>query len=67
MNELFGDLSIRTYVNVEGRERRVTLATIRGVSREECEEKVMEFISTNPNITKGNTFAEWVVREYVRV
>ena len=67
MEDLSGTLTISTPVCVGEREKSVTLATISGVLREECEEQVVRFCADNPQFRKTPIFATWVVREHIYV
>jgi hypothetical protein len=64
---LSGTLTISTPVCIGDREKTVTLATITGVLREECEEQANRFCAENPQFSKTPLFATWVVREHIYI
>jgi hypothetical protein len=66
-SEIYGTLKITTAVAVGVREKLVTLATITGVTRSECESKIQEFVMDNPRMRRACLYAEWIVREPVIV
>jgi hypothetical protein len=65
--ELTGTLTITTVVVRGDNEKRVALATIPGVLRDECGEQIEQFCTANPHLRDGMLFAEWVAREHIRV
>lgn len=65
MEPLFGNLTIGTLVTVNGREKRVTLATIPAIPREECEAQVSRFCMDNTQYRKGMLFATWTVQDRI--
>lgn len=61
-----GTLTLRTIVNVCGREKHVTLATMR-LYENECEGSAQEFMLFNPQLKHMPIFAEFVRRERIIV
>lgn len=67
MEPLFGNLAIGTFVTVNGREKKVTLATIPAIPREECEAQVSQFCMDNTQYRKGALFATWTVQDDIYI
>lgn len=61
--ELIGTLKITTVVIRGESERNVTLATIHGVERVECENHLQQFREDNPHLRTAMLYAEWTVKE----
>jgi hypothetical protein len=67
MEKTYGNLIIGTMVIFGERERMIKLATIPCIPREDCEDRIAEFCSVNPQYKRGYLFANWVVKESIPI